>query len=215
MVTTQEQAKLEQAAQLRRAGVPDVIARRLAEPLDQTEALRAADEWHAGTRSTLLLAGGVGSGKTLAAAKTIAEHFDVLRPWLREKGDMPPTIRWRSAFFVSLEWLTDRSLFQEDDRLARMRALETSLLVLDDVGTERGDGEAALRDLLSTRMAAGRRTVLTTNLSGAVFSERYRERIMSRIRGEGVIVQCGRVDLRTAPKLVGADLAQPQEREPA
>lgn len=185
---------------LDRCGVPAHFLRRVLEPITETLAMASTRLWvlDDNPRPVLMLAGGVGSGKTLAAAWALSQNFEVLRPYRIAKGDLAPQIVWRSGYFVTLEWLVDRSLFQEDDRLARQRALETSLLVLDDVGTERGDGEAALRDLLSTRMAAGRRTILTTNLGRDAFEGRYRARLMSRIRGEGLVVGCGDVDLRVA-----------------
>jgi DNA replication protein DnaC len=65
-------------------------------------------------------------------------------------------------------------------------------LVLDDIGTEFNDGKgmfaAKLDRLLDARYREYRRTLITTNLTGAALAERYDSRVIDRIR-EGAVWQ--------------------------
>jgi DNA replication protein DnaC len=68
-----------------------------------------------------------------------------------------------------------------DDRLEAL--MDAELLVLDDLGTEQGGGwaDAQLFDLLSVRIAAGRATIITSNL---LATEHADSRIASRLAGD-------------------------------
>lgn len=65
--------------------------------------------------------------------------------------------------------------------------LECELLILDDLGTEFASSftVSCLYNLLNTRINKGLPTVISTNLSPAELSEKYEDRIYSRIVGAG------------------------------
>jgi DNA replication protein DnaC len=146
----------------------------------------------------LLLLGKVGCGKTVAACWAILKNYRYRTVYMRIPGDMPPQKYWLGATFVSLAELASASLWDPEDRALRDRCDATSLLILDDMGLERGDGAAAVTQLLTSREAGKRRTILTSNLSLSAFAERYGERVTDRIRGDGVIHSL------TGPSLRGA-----------
>ena len=64
--------------------------------------------------------------------------------------------------------------------------LEADLLILDDLGTEfiSQFTISCLYNLLNTRMNKGLSTVISTNLSPSELSEKYEDRIYSRIIGQ-------------------------------
>lgn len=66
------------------------------------------------------------------------------------------------------------------------RVLRCDLLILDDLGTEMTTAfvQSALYQIVNTRLAEGRSTVISTNLNPLEIGTRYGEAILSRIRGE-------------------------------
>lgn len=96
--------------------------------------------------------------------------------------------------------------FARDDEQAREetnRYLNCDLLILDDLGSELTTSmtQAALYTLLNTRLVAGRRTVISSNLSVEDVHRRYTPQIASRLAGE----------FRTLP-FVGEDIRQKRNR---
>ena len=74
------------------------------------------------------------------------------------------------------------------------RYLTVELLILDDLGTELGGAftTACLYDIINTRLVRGLPTVMSTNLSPKELTDRYGERIASRLFGEYTpLVFCG------------------------
>ena len=72
--------------------------------------------------------------------------------------------------------------------------LACDLLILDDLGTELGGAftTACLYDIINTRLVRGLPTVMSTNLSPKELTDRYGERIASRLFGEYTpLVFCG------------------------
>lgn len=144
-----------------------------------------------GLRSTLVLAGGVGAGKTTAAT------------WLalQARDESPAFVR-----ATELERLTRYGMERKLDELLRA----STSVVLDDLGTERisdsGAVEAAVGELVDVCSSNRRPLVITTNLrqrrpdgdqvSPPQFRERYGERVWSRLRETGRWADCGHVDLR-------------------
>jgi DNA replication protein DnaC len=131
----------------------------------------------------LLLLGGIGAGKTTAAAWIVA-------------GELANAV-----------WLPARSV----DDLERWKAVShpaqtAQLLVIDDLGTERdsesGWGRETLGNLLTDRIDRAQRTVVTTNLSGAELVKRYGERLRSRLQLRPLVgvIDAKRVDLRKAKR---------------
>lgn len=154
----------------------------------ETTASRAhAERFATSARRVLILAGGVGAGKSTAAA------------WLAlEAGGSAPA-------FVRASELEARGRYDEDLRTwLRTR----SLLVIDDLGAEVLDGKGVFRSLLDEviDMFYGdrKRVVITTNLRARRASEteelqlaeRYGERMMSRLVEVGLWGDCGVRDLR-------------------
>ena len=79
--------------------------------------------------------------------------------------------------------------------------IQTPILVIDDLGTEpmlRNITVEYLFTLLNERCAAGRATLIATNLSPAELKERYGERVASRLldRSRCVTVRMAGADLR-------------------
>ena len=64
--------------------------------------------------------------------------------------------------------------------------MSCDLLILDDLGTEMPTAftQSALYTLLDGRLRAGKKTVISTNLSRAAITERYGAALASRLAGE-------------------------------
>ncbi len=131
----------------------------------------------------LVLSGPTGVGKTFAAALWIDEGTD--------------TARMVSA--TQLSMLTksriDKNKFEE---LCRC-----SVLAIDDLGTEVDDDRGSFRSrfdrLMSRRIAAKKRTVITTNLNAIQFQHPrhgYGDRVWSRLFQHGRFDEVNGVDLR-------------------
>lgn len=151
-------------------------------PLDGARRWLAADSW------CLLLLGGPGTGKTLAAAwaafQTLVTRKRVV--WLRAPEQA------REPLFGDVA-----ARFTERCRLADM-------LVVDDVGAEYATDawRGWLGDILDSRYAANRRTLLSTNLALESLKEHLGARVADRLSEGAMAVACGmesRRKLRVAP----------------
>ena len=78
------------------------------------------------------------------------------------------------------------------------RLYESDLLILDDLGAEFSTAytNAALFDILNSRLIANKKTIINTNLNMKELSDRYSERVISRIMGSYQILQFIGEDLR-------------------
>ena len=90
--------------------------------------------------------------------------------------------------------------------------IQTPILVIDDLGTEpmlRNITVEYLFTLLNERCAAGRATLIATNLSPAELKERYGERVASRLldRSRCVTVRMAGADLRQGKPRNGGEEA--------
>lgn len=142
---------------------------------------------HGLRKRLLVLAGGVGVGKTTAAA------------WVAIKGQDP------RPGFIRISELERRGRY---DKVLGPWLEDKTSLVIDDVGAEYLDGKGAFRSLLDEvidTFYSNRRTlVMTTNLRprrGSAdepeqFYERYGERVWSRLSQLGEWGDCGTRDLR-------------------
>lgn len=181
---------------LAKVGVPLRTAEVLVQP-DSTSALDETVDWWRSEETFLLLAGGVGAGKTVAAAWPVrAVVSEVL-------DGSASTDRWalqRRATFVRAGEMARTCLsdYSAEDRDAFRDWCRARLLVIDDLGAERGGDAwlARLEELLDVRYGDRRRTVLTTNLDPGTFRQRYGERIADRIRHDGRVVSAGASSLR-------------------
>lgn len=118
-----------------------------------------------GSTTIVVLSGGVGSGKTVAATR-----------WVAENDDRSPLFVRAAAFEASSRY----------DKKWRERWTKASSLVLDDLGAEYGDAAqhflTGLDELLDVAYSQPIPTIITTNMPAAAFAERYGNRIASRLR---------------------------------
>ena len=167
-------------ADLEQAGVPARMLDAMSdgEPTKRTTALDAVTEWLASEeRDLLVLSGGVGCGKTFAAAYACTQA------------------RWP----VFCDPMTLGTL-KRFDAQAVEPFVACSLLVIDDLGQEfaddKGNAIQFIEALLARRQARKLRTLITTNLLPGQFKARYDERIADRIRESGKFVSCGESSMR-------------------
>lgn len=188
-----------------RCGAPERTVREVSRDLlADTTALQKARTWMAGDESHLLLSGGTGAGKSLAAAWTLR-----LAKRIAAWGHLGE-LEWdeNGAMWMPFGKLCRLSAYDEVDQYALRRAHRVRILVLDDVGTGDADTLKAhekqrLEELADERDAEGRRTVWTTNLgirpagtSPSPFAEYIGRRAYSRLVRSVCAVDCGNRDLR-------------------
>jgi hypothetical protein len=185
---------------------PTPLWERVQQPLLDTHAMTTARAWLASDAWGLLMLGGVGRGKSLAAAWL----------WLRLRGlDLAEAdalhrqrrgVLWlRARVLQNLEW---------NERADVLRRCAVAFgLVVDELGGEDQRTGEALSDLIEQRGDEQRRTVITTNLEPARFLERYGDRLVSRLRAGGITSKGG---ARWAVSVQGADLrgAEVPQAEP-
>jgi DNA replication protein DnaC len=162
---------------LKQAGVSERVLKAVFdEPPQQTEAVRLLDNAvnREGT-CLVVLQGGVGCGKTCAAAL------------------------WATK--VDAHWVTAKALARMSAYDDEAKNLEKRRhLVIDDLGTEYADAKgfflSNLDGLIDARYADELPTVITTNVAADEFKARYGARIADRIRGAGAWVEVGGTSLR-------------------
>ncbi len=148
-----------------------------------------------GSQSTnLFLNGSPGLGKTFLSAciaRVVAEKgFSVVY-------DMACSI------FSAFE---DEKFSKSDDpvflRSELKGYLESDLLIIDDLGTEMMTKftVSALYELLNTRLIAGRKTIISSNLSMDELRRQYTPQIMSRLEGEFQVLKFYGNDIRMLKK---------------
>ena len=143
----------------------------------------------------LLMSGAPGLGKTFLSAciaRTVSEHgFSVVYD---TAGNV-------FAQFEARKFMRDSADGQEAKDETR-RYLNCDLLILDDLGSELTTQltQAALYELVNTRLSAGRRTVISTNLTMEDISKRYIPQIASRLEGEYHILHFFGDDIRLIKK---------------
>lgn len=134
-------------------------------PLLETESHRQAKKWAlAGERPVLVLNGGVGCGKSVAAAWVLANLGGI---WL-------PAERACRIFASNFG----------DGFAEQTKARDVAMLILDDVGTELEPLRMmhVLTELLDSRKSRRHRLLITTNLPRKNFEARYKsERLWSRL----------------------------------
>jgi len=176
-----EQARAALRQRMAAAGVPEDAQDAIA-ALFPTEATQAVDAFFADPdQRILVLSGGMGLGKSVAAANAI--H------------------RFGGGRYATAAKLCD---FGDDGKAARAAAEKTRLLVIDDLGSEysgdKGWTISIFDALLCLRHSRKLRTIITTNLGRMDFVKRYggevdqagkvksRGRIADRIVGNGRFV---------------------------
>jgi len=189
----EEQRRMnERANLLRDEEFPELALVAALAPLEETTAVQIARRFvqaraHGLRTRVLVFGGGVGVGKTTAAA------------WICVKAQDP------RPGFIRVSALERRGRY--DKGLDAWLRTRTSL-VIDDVGAEVLDGKGVFRSLLDeivdTFYANKRTLIMTTNLrpkqatpnDQPQFKERYGERVWSRCSELGEWGDCGMRDLR-------------------
>ena len=140
------------------------------------EAAKSFAENFGGAEKNLLLIGPTGTGKThisTSIAKVLIEKgVEVLYDSAQNIVSAFEKDKFRSGY----------GAYEPEGN----KYLECELLILDDLGTEfiTQFTVSCLYNLLNTRMNKGLSTVISTNLSPAELSEKYEDRIYSRIVGQ-------------------------------
>ncbi len=190
------EARIRRQEVLRREDVPIDAATESAildggERLKPTRALTSVRGWLArhDVAPVLVLSGGTGTGKSIAAAHALAESRAGL---------------WRTAAQLCRTFSASFGDQFEDQELC----LTCALLIADDVGCELGQHRermgATLVELLEHRKRSPRymRTIITTNLNKRDFVGRYgTERLVSRMaRTAGIVewIETADADMRRA-----------------
>ena len=165
-----------------------------------TTAVTAARRFVAEKRSFLLLFGGVGSGKTCAACWTLlrARRRHVFDLATYQERNVLGELDASQGRFIRAAEAARISRFEDGGQWNRL--LRVRFLVLDDIGVETVSDFWAERvnELLDARYGNRLPTALTSNLNADEFKRRYGDRIVSRIRDDGVVMGCGQEDLRGA-----------------
>lgn len=179
------------AKRLKEWGCPPRAIRVALDAPQQTEALQYTRTFindHANDdASILVLAGGVGVGKTVASVWAMSQI-----PFNRHGS-------YGSRRFRHVSVLCEIGLFgSEDNKRERDTMKQCRVLVIDDIGTEhKTDVFQTLFDgLMNERYEHDGATILTTNLTSDTFLERYGKRIYDRIRGRGQWYEIGHESLR-------------------
>ncbi len=83
------------------------------------------------------------------------------------------------------------------------RLYECDLLILDDLGAEfkTAYSNAAFFDIINTRLNAGKKTIINTNLGMRELSDRYSERTISRLMGNYMALRFMGEDIRLAQSI--------------
>jgi DNA replication protein DnaC len=171
-----------------------------------TDATRGMKAWLGSSKVFLLLLGARGAGKTVAAC----EALGLARKPVHFLGPNGPVASWSFAsergMFADATALCQAS-YHDAGRLLLERAGKVAVLVVDDLGVERMDGAgiwaSAFDALIKRRESHRLRTVITANFHGRAgdsdkssFQDRYGDRAYSRIKGDGMVIQCGNHDHR-------------------
>lgn len=154
---------------------------------EETKALSETKEFLNSASTILVLAGGVGTGKTIAAAWAIVES--------------------RGGKYVKAIELSQHGLYGEENQGFWDDLRATPLLVIDDLGTEprdeKGFAAANFDALMDHRYDHCRKTILTTNLTDETFKQVYCTgfgvRLLDRIREVGHFVRVPGQSMRRRP----------------
>jgi DNA replication protein DnaC len=194
---TPEELEARTRAFLTRAGAQkEEIDTVLNGAMKHTEALKAVEKFYASPARTLLLSGGVGCGKTVAAVEWL-RIVATERVRYGNAGEFAVDRFSDSAKFIQVHHLARYGYFGDRAEKAFDAATRVKFLVLDDLGAEySADGwSAQLDSILGYRVSAQFKTVITTNLDADRLS-RYGGRITSRLQQAAMFAGTGMESLR-------------------
>lgn len=189
MVSDEQNQKL---AHLLATGAPQLESELVAAGPRETGTVTAVREWAKSDKVFCLILGGAGSGKTVAAVEALLNAkmaWDGGKSWCYSSSE---------ARFAAATDLARLSYFDLEAQRRLGRLERVPWLVLDDLGAElMTPGWASnFGEIINVRNSGRRKTVVTSNLTVEAFKERYDERVISRIRGNGVVLSSGSIDLR-------------------
>lgn len=173
------QVRADQASRLVAMGAPSRIL--AMENLDRTDAvIQLAHHMAAPGGRVVVLSGGTGVGKTVAASHLLLNH-DTDRVWFSAASDLA-----KVSIYGDWPWKRAR------------------VAVLDDLGTEFADTKQSFQTRLDALVSHfegsnKKRLIITTNLLKAPFRERYGVRVASRIRQCDGFISVNGPDLRGNP----------------
>ncbi len=137
----------------------------------------------------LFLYGPAGLGKTFLACSIAKE--------VSERGF---AVLYQTAYKLMsfLEEYKFGRLNREEYAVLRDAVYDCDLLIIDDFGTEfvTGYTQAVFFDVLNTRLAAKKSTIISSNLTIPAIAEIYTERVSSRIVGEFTLLRFAGEDIR-------------------
>lgn len=188
-------------AHLLACGAPELEAEIVAKGAADNHVTTAVRDWSAGPLTFCLLLGGAGSGKTIAAVEALLNSKMFWGPPGVPVAELACAYSPLEARFYLASDLARLSYFDAAAQKTLGRAERRKWLVLDDVGGElvTDTWKSNLTEIVLRRNSSKLKTAITSNLSEAEFKSRYDERIISRIRGNGVVISCGTTDLRRSP----------------
>lgn len=147
--------------------------------LDARQRPEQIGAWLGSSASTLVLTGPTGTGKTHAAITA---------------GYAAASQAVHTRFTSQLGYLAQlRPGGSDDPGRVRWNAINTNLLIFDDLGAETEGGTEFLRrevcGLLDGRLNEGRRQIVTLNADPGVLADAFGDRIMDRLRADAVVVK--------------------------
>jgi len=186
---------------LAQIGVP-IHALGVARDCQPTAAVKVVDE--VGGHGMMILSGGIGCGKTVAAAKWVLDYTSARENWKVDRTCNldDETNGYRYSFRGNAVWVSSAKLARVDHYDASVIAgfANCDRLVIDDLGVEYMDPKgfylSYINELLNERYDAELATLMTTNCNASDFTERYKGRIVSRVKETGRFFGCGGEDLR-------------------
>ncbi len=145
--------------------------------------------------ANLLFRGGTGLGKTFLSGCIARE--------LSSRGHSVCCETAGDAFaaFEDKKFSRDGEVYERAEARVQ-RIMDCELLILDDLGTEMSTAftHAALYNIINSRLVAGRKTIVSTNLSQEELQSRYSPQVMSRLMGEYDVVPFRGRDIRAQRK---------------
>lgn len=184
---------------LRSVGVPDRVRQLMREGLRDTRPLVRVCEWLSSTEPRkwcLVLSSSKGAGKTVAAGHWLAAQKPSCPAyWDKEKKAQVRLPAWWTG-----PQLSRTSAFgPELDALLKHHGP----IVIDDLGVEYSDRNGFMITLVDSLMDARysevRPLLITTNLNGQAFRERYGDRVADRLREDAAFCEFNAESMRGAP----------------
>lgn len=188
---------------LGQCGVPETLLEALQGSLKSNACVEGVARWLAQTdQPFLVLTGGAGAGKSLAAARCLSHARRLFTAYAHPLADEPVTVEEydaRDGMFITAAALHYAKRFSDTPGPSLLdRAALVRWLVLDELRAEdlKGAGKERLEEVLGERYACQRRTVITTNLAAKELSPLLGERLASRFAEAAMVVDAGDDDLR-------------------